>query len=161
MEIIKDDLNLPKLTKRKLTKEIILHCSATIEGKDYDTKTIDKWHKQRGFSCIGYNFIIYRNGEIHEGRGWDNIGAQCVNHNSQSIGICYIGGLAQDGKTAKDTRTKEQKLALLQLVDKALQKYSLGINDIHCHNEFAAKACPSFKIEQFRAEYVAYKKGIV
>ena len=43
------------LLRRKSTKEIILHCSATPEGKDYSVETIDKWHKGKGWSCIGYH----------------------------------------------------------------------------------------------------------
>lgn len=39
---------------------IIVHCSATPEGKDFTTADIDRWHRQRGFASIGYHFVIYR-----------------------------------------------------------------------------------------------------
>ncbi|MGM9780085.1 MAG: N-acetylmuramoyl-L-alanine amidase, partial [Prevotella sp.] len=29
--------------------EIIVHCAATPEGKDYTVAQIDRWHKERGF----------------------------------------------------------------------------------------------------------------
>lgn len=133
-------------------KEIILHCSATPEGKDYDVNTIRKWHLQRGFTDIGYHYIIYRDGSIHDGRNVNISGAHCTNHNAKSIGICYIGGLDSTGKTAKDTRTKEQKKSLVSLVKQLMNIYKLSASDVHCHNEYANKACPSFKIADFRNE---------
>ena len=123
-------------------KEIIIHCSATPEGKDYTVSDIDKWHKARGFRCIGYHYVIYRDGSIHTGRTIDKIGAHCKGHNSYSIGICYIGGCASDGKTPKDTRTPAQKAALIKLLKDLKRKYPKAT--IHGHREFANKACPSF-----------------
>ena len=76
---------------RKIT-EIIIHCSATTEGMDFTVEDIDRWHRQRGFSGVGYHFVIYLNGSIHAGRPKNKIGAHCKGHNTISIGICYIGG---------------------------------------------------------------------
>ncbi len=100
----------------RIIKEIIIHCSATKEDKDYTVADIDRWHRARGFRKIGYHFVIYRNGDIHVGRSLSEIGAHCKGHNAISIGICYIGGLASDNRTPKDTRTTEQKVALLSLI---------------------------------------------
>lgn len=146
-----------KLSARKKTTEIILHCAATPEGKDYSVEQIDKWHKDREFGCIGYQYVIYRNGEIHQGRPEEAIGAHTVDHNSKSIGICYIGGCAKDGKTPKDTRTDEQKKAQYELVDYLLKKYNLRITDVYGHRDFANKACPSHTSQQFRVEYLKWK----
>ena len=132
--------------------EIILHCSATPEGKDYSVDTIRKWHLQRGFSNIGYHYVIYRDGSIHSGRDVNISGAHCTNHNSKSIGVCYIGGLDFTGKNAKDTRTEEQKKSLVNLVKQLMSIYKLSTSNVHCHNEYANKACPSFKINDFRKE---------
>ena len=85
--------------------EIIIHCAATPEGKAFTVADIDAWHKKRGFKCIGYHFVIYLDGSVHEGRALEEAGAHCLGHNANSIGICYIGGCAADGKTPKDTRT--------------------------------------------------------
>ena len=126
---------------RKIDK-IIVHCSATPEGKDYSVDTIRKWHLQRGFSDIGYHYIIYRDGSIHTGRDESVIGAHCKGHNSNSIGVCYIGGCASDGKTPKDTRTSEQRQSLLNLLKELKVKYPKA--SIHGHRDFANKACPSF-----------------
>ena len=129
------------MNTRKI-KEIIVHCSATPEGKDYSVDTIRKWHLQRGFSDIGYHYIIYRDGSIHTGRNESVIGAHCKGHNSNSIGVCYIGGVAADGKTPKDTRTSEQRQSLLKLLKELKAKYPKA--SIHGHRDFANKACPSF-----------------
>ncbi len=129
---------------RKINR-IIIHCSATPEDKDFTVQQIDQWHRQRGFRCIGYHFVIYRDGSVHEGRPIEEIGAHCKGYNANSIGICYIGGCAADGKTPKDTRTEAQRLALIALVRKLKAKYLSAT--VHGHNEFANKACPSFIVK--------------
>lgn len=122
--------------------EIIIHCAATREGRDFTVEDITRWHKARGFATIGYHYVIYRDGSIHEGRPLEQIGAHCVGHNKHSIGICYIGGCASDGKTPKDTRTPEQKEALLALLRRLKARFPNAT--IHGHRDFAAKACPSY-----------------
>ena len=125
--------------------EIIVHCTATREGHDYTVDQIRQWHLQRGFADIGYHYVIYRDGSIHAGRPEGIIGAHCTGHNSCSIGVCYVGGEADDpSHTPKDTRTPQQKAALRSLVARLLEKYPGAT--VHGHYEFANKACPSFKI---------------
>ena len=133
-------LNL-SVNKRTI-KELIVHCSATPEGKDYSVDTIRQWHLQRGFSDIGYHYVIYRDGSIHIGRDESIIGAHCTGHNTNSIGVCYLGGCASDGKTPKDTRTTEQKQSLVKLLKELKTKYPQA--SIHGHRDFSSKACPSF-----------------
>lgn len=127
---------------KRVIKEIIVHCSATPEGKDFTIADITRWHKQRGFSTIGYHYVIYRDGTLHNGRDINVSGAHCTNHNAHSIGICYIGGCATDGKTAKDTRTQAQKAALVGLLRNLRTLYPMA--KIYGHRDFANKACPSF-----------------
>ena len=129
---------------RKITK-LIIHCSATPEGRDYTVADIDRWHRARGFKGIGYHYVIYRDGSVHPGRAVEVIGAHCTGQNANSIGICYIGGLAADGKTAKDTRTPAQKEALRNLVAELKARYP-GVT-VHGHREFANKACPCFDVK--------------
>lgn len=126
--------------------EIIIHCSATPEGKDFTVADIKKWHLARGFSDIGYHYVIYRDGSINKGRDESKIGAHCTGHNSHSIGICYIGGCASDGKTPKDTRTDAQKSSLIELLRELKRKYPIA--KIYPHYKFAAKACPCFNAEE-------------
>ena len=129
---------------RKIT-EIIIHCSATKEGMDFTVEDIDRWHRQRGFSGVGYHFIIRLDGSINPGRSMYQIGAHCKGHNAHSIGICYVGGLSTDGKP-KDTRTAAQKASLRALVEQLKEEFPLAT--VHGHNEFAAKACPCFDVQK-------------
>lgn len=124
--------------------EIILHCSATKEGQNFKAKDIDTWHEQRGFKGIGYHYVIDLDGTVETGRPEEETGAHCLNHNARSIGICYVGGLDTTGK-AKDTRTPQQKAALVQLVADLKLKYPNAT--VHGHNEFANKACPCFTVK--------------
>ena len=122
--------------------EIIVHCAATPEGKNFKAADIDRWHRERKMKCIGYHYVVDLDGTVEPGRPESEIGAHCLGHNQYSIGVCYVGGLAADGKTPKDTRTSAQKEALLALLKKLRAKYPNA--SIHGHRDFAAKACPSF-----------------
>ena len=127
---------------RQINK-IIVHCSATREGENYSVDTIRSWHVDgRGWSDIGYHFYIDLHGDIYKGRDIAKIGAHTKGQNRNSIGICYCGGVEVDGKTPKDTRTEEQKDALLSVLLTLKAMYPKAI--IYSHNEFANKACPSF-----------------
>ena len=93
--------------------KLIVHCTATREGDDsINVEVIDGWHKRRGWSGIGYHFLILIDGTIEHGRPIDKMGAHCKGYNKNSIGISYVGGVEKDGKTPKDTRTPEQKESL-------------------------------------------------
>ena len=122
--------------------KIIIHCSATPEGKNFTVKQIDACHRQRGFNGIGYHFVIYLDGSIHVGRALAKAGAHCKGYNAHSIGVCYIGGVATDGKTPKDTRTDAQKASLVKLITELRQQFPNA--SVHGHREFANKACPCF-----------------
>ena len=131
-----------KKSKRTIN-EVIIHCSATPEGKEYTVADITRWHKQRGWKTIGYHYVVYLDGSIHEGRDVDVIGAHCKGHNSYSIGVCYIGGCDNSGKKAKDTRTPEQKEGLLQLLKELKALYPNA--KVVSHRDYEkGKACPSF-----------------
>lgn len=140
-----DKLGVKATNKRNIT-EIIVHCSATPEGKDYTVAQIRQWHLARNFSDIGYHYVIYRDGSIHKGRDESIVGAHCTGHNTVSIGVCYIGGCAKDGKITKDTRTPEQKKSLLKLLKELKSKYPKA--RIYPHSKFANKLCPCFDAEK-------------
>ncbi|MDR3226041.1 MAG: N-acetylmuramoyl-L-alanine amidase [Prevotellaceae bacterium] len=134
---------------RKIDK-IIIHCTATPEGRKVTVADVDAWHRQRGFAKIGYHYLIGLNGEVWQGRKLDEIGAHTTGQNANSIGICYVGGLAADGKTAKDTRTAAQKEALKNLIVACKKSYPTAT--IHAHYEFANKACPCFDVKKWCKE---------
>lgn len=129
--------------------EIILHCTATKEGCDYGVNDVDRWHKARGFKCIGYHYLILLDGTVSPGRPVSEIGAHCTGHNANSIGVCYVGGLDKNGK-AKDTRTAEQKLAMYKLLYDLTKTYPGAV--INVHNQFANKSCPCFSREKIIEE---------
>ncbi|MDE6022633.1 MAG: N-acetylmuramoyl-L-alanine amidase [Muribaculaceae bacterium] len=129
---------------RRIDK-IILHCTATRQGNDYTVDQVREWHvHDRNFADIGYHFLIRLDGTVEEGRPIEKIGAHCTGQNAHSIGIVYAGGLDSEGNPM-DTRTPSQRNAMLSLVDHLKKKYNATV---HCHNEFANKACPSFNIDQ-------------
>ena len=121
--------------------EIIVHCSATPEGRDIDTKEIRRWHTEdNGWSDIGYHFVVELDGDIGVGRPQEKSGAHCRGKNSNSIGVCYIGGVDSSG-APKDTRNEEQKVSLETLLGLLKKSYPSAI--IYGHRDFSDKACPS------------------
>lgn len=144
-------------------KRIIIHCTATKEGQDFDVSDIRRWHLANGWKNIGYHFVIKLNGDIQEGRNIQQAGAHTKGYNQDSIGICYIGGCDKDGKP-KDTRTEEQKNALYCLVKTLMKKY--GVSEVKGHRDYSpdknhdgkitqnewVKSCPCFEVSDWMKE---------
>ena len=126
---------------RKISK-IIIHCTATPEDRHTTVEDVRRWHLDRGWSDIGYHFLIYLDGSLHEGRPVEKQGAHCKGHNKESIGIAYVGGIDKVNFKPKDTRTEEQKEALIYILEYLKIQHPEAI--IYGHNDFASKACPSF-----------------
>lgn len=118
-----------------------MHCTATQDGKNIKVEDINRWHKERGWNMIGYHYVVYLDGSVHVGRSEEQIGAHCLKHNTNSIGVVYVGGLDTEGRP-KDTRTEAQKKGLRKLLTELKRKYPKAV--IRGHRDFAAKACPSF-----------------
>ena len=147
-----DPANLYK-TNREINK-IIVHCSATNNTKDFDAHDIDRWHLDRGWSGIGYHYVVLRDGTLQKGRWTDAIGAHAHGHNVGTIGICYIGGLDSKGRAAMDGMTLEQHLALHKTLETLLNLYGLKRSDVLGHNELpnVKKSCPCLSMSQIRKE---------
>ena len=126
---------------RKIDK-VIVHCTATPEGRYTTVEDVRRWHKVQGWSDIGYHYIVYLDGTVHEGRPVELVGAHCKGHNTGSIGIAYVGGIDAIHLQAKDTRTIEQKIALVDML--SYFKTAYPTVRIYGHRDFATKACPSF-----------------
>lgn len=141
--------------------EIIIHCSATrpnwMKGKSAEEKVaeIRRWHVQdRGWSDIGYHYIIDRDGKVVEGRPVDRAGAHTKGHNKNTIGVCLIGGHGS-AKTDDfmDNFTHAQRMALLPIIiqeQKKASRFFPGIVlKVSGHNQYASKACPGFDVPAF------------
>lgn len=132
---------MPMPVQQRRIDLIILHCTATPEGREVTVADIDRWHRRRGFRSIGYHYVIALDGTVHTGRPLAEVGAHCKGHNAHSIGVCYVGGLDRNFRP-KDTRTESQRAALLRLLVALKRQYPSAV--IRSHRDFAAKACPCF-----------------
>lgn len=135
---------------RKITL-IIVHCSANKEGSRLRCSDIDRYHRSLGWKGCGYHYVIPTDGTIETGRAEEIVGTHCKNHNRYSIGVCYIGGLASDGKTPKDTRTTQQKEALKKLLYELHNRYPEALVVGHRDLE-PNKACPCLDVVSEFAE---------
>ncbi|MDR2890757.1 MAG: N-acetylmuramoyl-L-alanine amidase [Alistipes sp.] len=140
-------------------ERLVIHCTATPEGRAVSVEDIRHWHTApkgaggRGWKQVGYTDMIHQSGVVE--RLVDNnedanvdpweVTNGAAGYNSSSRHVVYVGGVAKDGKTPKDTRTPQQS--------KALEAY---VKDFHArfpgakivgHNALAAKACPSFDVQ--------------
>ena len=123
---------------------IVIHCSATRANCSYTVDDCRRDHRDRGYADIGYHYYIARDGEVHTGRPLNQVGAHARGFNQYSIGICYEGGLDNDGRPA-DTRTPPQRTSLDQLLTYLKvafpQARIVGHNQLNPH-----KACPCFEV---------------
>lgn len=133
-------------TSRPIDK-LIIHCAATRPNQDIGVKEIRKWHVEgNGWKDIGYHDVIRINGDIEKGRPIDQVGAHVAGHNTGSIGVCMVGGVDKDGKPSANF-TDAQWRSLERYVRTFKTEYPKAT--IHGHNEFAAKACPSFDVQKW------------
>lgn len=138
---------------------LVVHCTATREGQEISVQQIRDWHvKGRGWSDIGYHYIIDIDGNVHEGRPVTRQGAHVKGYNKKSIGIVYVGGVDKN-MTPKDTRTDAQKAELETLLCKLKEFYPNA--EIKGHRDFSpdrnnngiiepfewTKVCPCFDAE--------------
>jgi len=139
---------------RKIS-EIIIHCSATPPdwraGQPAEAKVaeIRRWHvEERGWSDIGYHYLIDRDGTLVEGRPVERMGAHVRGHNDGTIGVCLLGGHGSSATDAFDDHfTPAQARALLKLIRSLEAEH--GDLAVTGHNDYAAKACPGFKVDRW------------
>jgi|TARA_R110001583_G_scaffold186931_1_gene347909 N-acetylmuramoyl-L-alanine amidase len=133
---------------RSSTEYIVVHCSATKPSMDVGLKEIRDWHvNERGWRDVGYHYIIRRNGEVELGRNANDTGAHAAGYNFKSIGLCMVGGMAEDNST-ENNFTDKQWTALLDLVKQKLVDYPNA--NVIGHNEISKKDCPSFDVQQWK-----------
>ena len=132
--------------KRWLTNEVIVHCTATPEGENFNAAQIRNMHLARGFKDVGYHYIVGLDGTIYEGRPFYVAGAHCYGHNMRSVGIAYVGGIDRDDLKPRDTRTLQQKVSLSLLLYWLHAKYPGA--KLYGHCELSHKACPCFDVHK-------------
>jgi N-acetylmuramoyl-L-alanine amidase len=121
-------------------KKIILHCSDSDLAEFDNIETIEKWHRLKGWSSIGYQYYIDRKGIVYPGRPMDQAGSHCSGHNLESIGIC-IGG--------KKVFYDAQFSALWFLIKDLMIKFKLKKSDVYPHHYFNCdKTCPNFELSK-------------
>ena len=134
--------------KRPSTEYLIVHCSATQADIDVGAREIREWHQARGWSDIGYHFVIRRNGTIERGRPLHDIGAHVMGYNDKSVGICLVGGL--DKKRRPEANFEPEQMGSLRILLAGLlkrwpQAKVIGHRDV----PGVAKACPCFDVNDW------------
>lgn len=126
--------------------KIVLHCSDSDFG---NAAMITKWHLERGWSTIGYHYVILNgwlkkglhnknfNGHLETGRPLDDddkvedyeTGAHVYGHNKGTVGICLIG---KSGEF-----TPQQMAELIQLLIDLKEQF--GKYELYQHSELDPK----------------------
>ena len=134
---------------RKIDR-IVVHCSATPASMDIGVGTIRGWHVlERGWSDVGYHFVVTRDGEVQTGRPLERSGAHAKGFNKHSIGICYVGGLDKHFKP-EDNRTDAQKIAMYELIVELQTRFpEIDVISGHCDLPKVTKACPCFDVQHW------------
>lgn len=140
------------MTERVKTDFIAVHCSATPPHMDVGEEEIRGWHTDKGWSDIGYNIVIRRDGRVEIGRPLDYSGAHVKGYNSRSLGVCLIGGTDIDGNS-ENNFTEAQFEALKLTLQWLLLVYPQA--DIQGHRDFpgVGKDCPCFDVKEKVVEW--------
>jgi len=133
--------------------EIVIHCTATRPNWWSDKSSQDKvneirrWHvEDRGWSDIGYHYVIDRDGTVVKGRPLEKTGAHTKGRNKGSVGISLMGGFggAADDQFL-DNFTEDQEKALMKLIYDLQRNYP-KLRLVSGHSQYAPKACPCFSV---------------
>ncbi len=145
----------------KPLKYLVLHCTATPEGREVSSDDIRRWHTSpvskggRGWKQVGYTDMIHLDGRVErlvdnnedaQVDDWE-ITNGAKGYNSVSRHVVYVGGLASDAKTSKDTRTAAQLRVMRAYVTSFHRRFPQV--RIIGHNEIAAKDCPCFDVQKW------------
>ena len=131
------------MSKRKITKYIVVHSTKTKPNETVTIQTVDEWHRKKGKLKVGYHFFIKRDGTIECGRSPNKIGSHVREFDSESIAICLAGGLNTRGIIAPDY-SKEQIESLYVLIKTLKHMYFNA--EVVGHRDLEKTDCPSFDI---------------
>lgn len=133
-------------------KYIAIHAAATKPGMDIGAKEIQEWHRERGWSEIGYHYVIRRDGYLERGgRMLYEQGAHVAGWNHCSVGICLVGGIDNNG-LPQNNFTPNQYTTLEDLLIELRMFYPDAV--IQGHRDFpdVRKACPCFDVKTWLQE---------
>lgn len=131
-------------------KLICVHCSATPPSMDIGAAEIDQWHKARGWTQIGYNYVIRRDGSLEQGRKEGMTLAHAAGFNQDAIAVCMVGGVT-DHQVAAANFQDAQWASLRKVLDFLALKYPEA--EIKGHRDLPGvnKDCPSFNVRHWYA----------
>ena len=129
---------------------IVIHCSAIRCDRRFSVEDLIACHNAR-FGFTGYHYYVTRDGQLYQTRHENLVGAHARHYNQHSIGVCYEGGLNEQGKPA-DTRTEAQKATLWHLLKSLKVDYPNAKIIGHCELPHVAKDCPCFLASKEYAE---------
>ena len=146
----------------KPMKYLVIHCTATPEGREVTAAEIRRWHTApppagRGWKQVGYTDLFHLDGRV-ERLVKNNEDAQvdpwevtngATGYNSVSRHIVYVGGCDSDMRP-KDTRTPAQCEALKRYVLEFHSRFP-QIRIVGHHDLNPAKQCPSFDVGRWIA----------
>lgn len=151
-----------KIKPMTTVNRLVVHCSATRASADIGVADIRLWHKRQGWRDVGYHYVIRRNGTVEKGRPDNEPGAHASGFNGDSIGICMVGGVGENGK-GEDNFTAAQYAALFTTLTRLKKAWPnaevLGHRDLSpdrnkdgkvTKNEYM-KECPSFSARDWWA----------
>lgn len=153
-------------------KYLVIHCTATKEGREVSSNEIRHWHTDpvskggRGWKQVGYTDMIHLDGKVerlvnnNEDANVDpwEVTNGAAGYNSVSRHVVYVGGLASDGKTPKDTRTAAQKIALAKYV-RDFHHHHPDVRIVGHRDLNKAKACPCFDVKELMKEMMGRDEG--
>ena len=128
---------------------IVIHCSATKLSQHFTPKDLKACHVARGYKTTGYHYYITQDGQLHQTRPEEMVGAHARRYNAHSIGVCYEGGLDEQGRHV-DTRTTAQKVTMKKLLRSLKYDYPDAVILGHRDLPWVNKDCPCFDA---KAEY--------
>ncbi|MBF1694981.1 peptidoglycan recognition family protein [Selenomonas sp.] len=132
------DIDHNQLTTRRVTDQIVIHHTGNPTDDDLSAAEIDASHKAQGWTCIGYHYVVRKDGTVEQGRPHWMVGAHAYGHNSHTIGIHVCGNFEIGEPTGAQIESTAMLLANL------CTDYGLTIDrdSIVGHRELMPTACP-------------------
>ncbi|MDO8839665.1 MAG: N-acetylmuramoyl-L-alanine amidase [Parvibaculum sp.] len=142
------------MLKPENVTHIVVHCSYTPPSMDVDVRTIDRWHRVRGWLMVGYHLVIRRDGTAENGRPLNMVGAHVSGYNNRSVGVCLVGGMKEGTAGAhpvdETNFTPEQYTTLAIVVRTLKDKFPNAV--VVGHNDLTrTKTCPTFDVKAWAA----------